>query len=131
MQMHAHLYGKPGVSNQDSFVTFLSSGPSLNSIAASCCSVFPKYGRIGPVSNSLEESSCQEGRYPDWWIQAFIEFSLQKLFSLQAAAQKEIWHHLELPACVYKLSSPLLADVGFPSLELSKATLDGAWSNLG
>lgn len=131
--MHAHLYGKPGVSNQDSFVTFLYSGPALNSIAASSCSVFPKCGRIGPFSNSLQESSCQECRYPDCWmvIQTFIELPPQKLFSLQAAALKEIWHHLEFPAHVYELSSLLLAHVDSSSLELSKASLDGAWSNLG
>lgn len=84
------------VSHQDSFVTFLSSGPSLNSVAASSYSVFPKCGRIGPFSNSLQVSSYQGCRHPDCWmvIQAFIELSLQKLFSLQAAALKEIWHHL-------------------------------------
>ena len=78
--------------------------------------IFPWCGRTGPFSNSLQKvtkyqkSPRQECRHPGWWMvmQALIELSQWKLFSLKAAAVKWGWHHLEFPACVYELTLLLM-----------------------
>lgn len=48
MQMHAHLCGKPGVSNKDSCGTFLCSVPALHTVVASSCSFFLNVEELAP-----------------------------------------------------------------------------------
>lgn len=56
MQMHAHLCGKPGVSNKDSSGTFLCSVPALHTVVTSSCSFFLNVEELAP-SQLLAEST--------------------------------------------------------------------------